>query len=97
MHEYGTDKNSSNSSGGSITATNGYFTYGASPRIKTVRVTEYVYDSEGNLIKETVTETEYVDTVQPYQPYQPTWYTVTSSTDGNGYSGPGSAGDPALK
>ncbi len=62
MHEYPANGNS--------------YTY-TTPKVKRVTVTESVYDENGNIVKETVTETEYFD--YSYQPFQP-YVTYTSST-----------------
>ena len=87
MYEHGKGKNPSNQSNGSFT-TNSYITTGSSPRIKRVVVTVYEYDTEGRVTKETVTETEYDGSYQPYiypspyQPYSPTWYSSTTTDPG---------------
>lgn len=70
------------------------YTTSSGPRVRKVTVTEYVYDKDGKILKETCTETEYADP-QPYvQPYTYPYTTWTAST---GYTGPGSEGDQALK
>ena len=86
MHEY-TDKNPSNQSGGSYTSGNQFITYPpASPRIKRVTVTESLYDENGNVIKETVTETEYVEAATP--PYNPNPWNPYVWTSTSGYTVP---------
>lgn len=37
--------------------------------VKTVRVTVSEYDTNGNIVKETITETEYVNNTAPYTIY----------------------------
>ena len=88
MYEYGKDKNPSNSSSGSITA-NSFITTSPTPKIKRVTVTETLYDEEGRVVKETTTETEYIEQSGWYQPApyapQPWQYPyVTYTTNQNG-------------
>jgi hypothetical protein len=90
MYEYGKDKNANNSSGGSMTLGNtaasaSYITTSSGPRVRKVTVTVYEYDKDGNITKETCTETEYTEGTwvnpAPYSP-QPWQYPYVSYTFG---------------
>lgn len=61
-----------------------YISTSSTPKVKKITVTVYEYDENGNITKETCTETEYTEgyTYQP-APYQTHWTSSISSDPGS--------------